>query len=213
VRFHGARAFVVTFRRIDPLYTLDLSDPLAPRIAGELEIPGYSSYLHPISERWLLAVGYEIENNRTAGIKVELFDIGGDAARPVGQASYGKSGSWSPAIHDHRALSFLSLADGDTLRVALPINIADTPVDWSTDYYDWTATALQLFSVEGIGGDTASLVDRGAVPADHRTDSRTWPRDYPEGRGVLHGDAVFYVYDSHVLSASWSAPTQVSPEQ
>ena len=59
VRFMGERGYVVTFRQTDPLYTLDLSDPTAPKVVGELKIPGYSAYLHPVGENLLLGVGRE----------------------------------------------------------------------------------------------------------------------------------------------------------
>ena len=57
VRFAGAVGYMVTFRQVDPLYTLDLSDPAAPAVHGELKIPGYSDYLHPIDSGTLLGVG------------------------------------------------------------------------------------------------------------------------------------------------------------
>ena len=54
VRFMGEKGYVVTFRQVDPLYTLDLKDPTAPKVVGELKIPGYSAYLHPVGENRLL---------------------------------------------------------------------------------------------------------------------------------------------------------------
>jgi uncharacterized secreted protein with C-terminal beta-propeller domain len=82
VRFVGDTGYVVTFRRIDPLYTLDLSRPEAPRVAGELEIPGYSAYLHPIGDGLLLGVGQEADDaGRTQGTQVSLFDVA-DLAHP-----------------------------------------------------------------------------------------------------------------------------------
>ena len=60
VRFIGDQGYVVTFRQVDPLYVVDLSDPAAPRVAGELKIPGYSAYLHPVGPGLLLGVGQEV---------------------------------------------------------------------------------------------------------------------------------------------------------
>jgi uncharacterized secreted protein with C-terminal beta-propeller domain len=78
----GDTGYVVTFRRIDPLYTLDLSRPEAPRVVGELEIPGYSAYLHPIGDGLLLGVGQEADDaGRTQGTQVSLFDVA-DLAHP-----------------------------------------------------------------------------------------------------------------------------------
>jgi uncharacterized secreted protein with C-terminal beta-propeller domain len=82
VRFTGATGYVVTFRQVDPLYTLDLSAPSAPRVAGELEIPGYSAYLHPIGAGLLLGVGQEASaDGRVQGTQVSVFDVS-DLAHP-----------------------------------------------------------------------------------------------------------------------------------
>ena len=75
VRFMGERGYIVTFRQTDPLYTLDLSNPTAPRVAGQLKIPGYSAYLHPVGENQLLGVGRE-----GTAVKTSLFDVSNLAA-------------------------------------------------------------------------------------------------------------------------------------
>ncbi len=95
VRFVGPVGYVVTFRRTDPLYTVDLSDPARPRAVGELKITGYSAYLHPTGETTLLGVGQEAtDQGRTLGTQVSLFDVG-DPARPrrtaQHQVAYGHS--------------------------------------------------------------------------------------------------------------------------
>lgn len=82
VRFAGEKGYVVTFRQTDPLYTLDLSNPADPRVRGELKIPGYSAYLHPVAEDRLLGVGQDTtEEGRTKGAQVSLFDVS-DLATP-----------------------------------------------------------------------------------------------------------------------------------
>lgn len=81
VRFIGDRGYVVTFRQTDPLYTVDLSDPTAPKVAGELKINGYSAYLHPIGEHLLLGVGRDAdERGWTLGAQVSIFDTSNPAA-------------------------------------------------------------------------------------------------------------------------------------
>jgi uncharacterized secreted protein with C-terminal beta-propeller domain len=95
VRFAGTTGYVVTFRQTDPLYTLDLADPAAPRVAGELEIPGYSAYLHPIGEGLLLGIGQEADaQGRTQGTQVSLFDVS-DLAHPkrIQHVVYGNGSS------------------------------------------------------------------------------------------------------------------------
>ena len=75
VRFIGDTGYVVTFRQIDPLYTIGLSDPAHPRVLGELELAGYSAYLHPISKDLLLGVGQDAgSTGRTTGTQLSLFD-------------------------------------------------------------------------------------------------------------------------------------------
>ncbi|HWG99328.1 MAG TPA: beta-propeller domain-containing protein, partial [Pilimelia sp.] len=82
VRFVGPRGYVVTFRQVDPLYTVDLRDPAAPRVTGELKITGYSAYLHPVGDGRLIGVGQEATaQGRTEGTQVSLFDVS-DPSRP-----------------------------------------------------------------------------------------------------------------------------------
>lgn len=77
VRFLGALAYVVTYRSVDPLYVLDLSDPAKPRRAGELEMTGYSGYLHPTGNGRLLGVGNAVgADNEPSAIQISLFDVG-----------------------------------------------------------------------------------------------------------------------------------------
>jgi beta propeller domain-containing protein len=90
VRFLGDKAYVVTFRQTDPLYTVDLSVPAKPRLTGELKITGYSSYLHPVGDGRLLGVGQEATTDGlTTGTQVSLFDVSGQRdARSVSRLEY-----------------------------------------------------------------------------------------------------------------------------
>lgn len=76
-RFMGDTGYFVTFRQMDPLFSVDLSDPENPKILGELKIPGFSSYLHVYGENLLLGIGYEADpdNGSTTGVKISMFDI------------------------------------------------------------------------------------------------------------------------------------------
>ena len=120
VRFMGPQAYIVTFRQIDPLYALDLSDPTNPKALGELKITGFSSYLHPVGENLLLGVGQEADQDgRIEGLQISLFDTS-DPTDPqrinqlllqdildLGEAdNIDTSGSSSPVEHDHRAFLF-----------------------------------------------------------------------------------------------------------
>ena len=103
VRFVGDVGYVVTFRQIDPFYTIDLSDPTDPRILGELKIPGFSSYLHPISDTLVLGVGSDADDEgRVTGAKVSLFDVS-DLTAPREVAVWTAPDGWNDVGWDHRA--------------------------------------------------------------------------------------------------------------
>jgi len=107
MRFIGELGYVVTFRQIDPLYVVDLSDPANPRVRGELKVPGYSAYLHPISETRLLGVGQDAdEDGRTLGAQLSLFDVSNlDRPLRVDREDLG-SRSRSEVEFNHRAFLF-----------------------------------------------------------------------------------------------------------
>jgi hypothetical protein len=119
VRFIGDVGYVVTFRQVDPLYTVDLSDPTAPRVAGELKLPGYSAYLHPVGDGLLLGIGQDADaSGRTLGLQASLFDVS-DPANPVRVDSEGfGAGASSEVEYDHHAFAWFA---GDSLAV-LPID-------------------------------------------------------------------------------------------
>ncbi|GGP10490.1 beta-propeller domain-containing protein [Nonomuraea glycinis] len=101
VRFIGPVGYVVTFRQVDPLYTLDLRDPAKPAVTGELKITGYSAYLHPSGDGKLIGIGQEAsDKGRTLGTQVSLFDVRDPAApRRLSQLFQKDSGSeaeWDP---------------------------------------------------------------------------------------------------------------------
>ena len=103
VRFVGDTGYVVTFRQIDPLYTLDLSVPSHPVVRGELKIRGYSAYLHPVGDDLLLGIGQDAtDEGRVLGTQVSLFDVA-DLRRPRRLAVQQLGASWSEAESDHRA--------------------------------------------------------------------------------------------------------------
>ncbi len=106
VRFLGEVGYVVTFRQTDPLYTIDLSDPENPTVAGELKILGYSAYLHPLGDGRILGVGQDAtEEGRTKGTQLSLFDVS-DAANPTRIDQVSLDGGWSQAEADHRAFTY-----------------------------------------------------------------------------------------------------------
>ncbi|QDO87525.1 hypothetical protein FNH13_03550 [Ornithinimicrobium ciconiae] len=99
-------AAVVTFRQTDPLYLIDTSDPTAPHVTGELKIPGYSAYLHPLDEDTLLGVGQDAdpESGQSEGMQVSVFDIS-DLSAPTQTAVMTWDGGYTPVEWDHRAFT------------------------------------------------------------------------------------------------------------
>lgn len=103
VRFIGDKGYVVTFRQVDPLYTLDLADHDRPVVRGELKIEGYSAYLHPVGDDLLLGVGQDATaEGRTTGTQVSLFDVS-DARKPTRLDRLTLPGGSSEAEWDHHA--------------------------------------------------------------------------------------------------------------
>lgn len=132
VRFVADTAYVVTFRQIDPFYTIDLADPANPMVLGELKIPGFSSYLHPISDDLVLGIGSDADDSGLiTGAKVSLFDVS-DLANPREVAVWTAPNGWNNIGWEHRA--FLWWA---------PQNLAVIPVtvradDWNAAPENWT---------------------------------------------------------------------------
>jgi uncharacterized secreted protein with C-terminal beta-propeller domain len=204
VRFNGEKAYVVTFERIDPLYVLDLADVDDPKIAGQLEIPGFSTYLHPVGENHLFALGNETnELGRQVGVKVSLYDIS-DPSKPIEKNKYlfGTAFSWSSALYDHHALSFLQ-TNNDQLRIALPISLYETIQLPEFNSARWVSEGLYQFEVNGLVNGNASLIHTGTLVTE---DSST--REYPlwsgYERSFLHDDSIFYVYGNKVIGEGWS---------
>lgn len=103
VRFIGKTGYVVTFRQTDPLYTVDLSDPRNPKVAGELQLLGYSAYLHPVGGGRLLGIGQDAtDRGRTLGTQVALFDVSNPAAPRLVQKTT-VPGGHSEAEQDYHA--------------------------------------------------------------------------------------------------------------
>jgi len=112
VRFMGDTAYVVTFKETDPLFVIDLSDPTKPVVKGELKIPGFSEYLHPIDENTLIGLGNNTMTTKygsviTDGLKLSLFDVSDPLdPREKYNCLIGNRGSDSPALQNHKAFMY-----------------------------------------------------------------------------------------------------------
>jgi uncharacterized secreted protein with C-terminal beta-propeller domain len=127
-RFMGNRGYIVTFRNVDPLFVIDLSNPTAPTVLGELKVTGYSGYLHPYNENILIGIGketiYDAEEDFAwyQGIKISLFDVS-DVSNPVEIAKYeiGDRGTDSPILYEHKSLLF----DREKNLLVIPVTVAE----------------------------------------------------------------------------------------
>jgi uncharacterized secreted protein with C-terminal beta-propeller domain len=132
VRFDEERGFVVTFKKTDPVFALDLSDPTGPNIQGELHIPGFSTYLHPMDENHLLSIGYDVEDEETfawfQGILLQIFDIQ-DMTQPTlaFREVIGTRGSTSEAATNHLAFNFFRPRS----LLAIPMVICEGGSGWN----------------------------------------------------------------------------------
>lgn len=120
-------AAVVTFRETDPLYLVDTSDPTAPEVTGELKIPGYSAYLHPVGEDLLLGIGQDAtQDGVTTGLQASLFDLS-DPTAPTQVAKQTWTDHSSDAEHDHRAFRYWPA----TGQLLLPAHAWSEEGDWT----------------------------------------------------------------------------------
>ncbi len=208
VRFSQERAYIVTFEQVDPLYVLDLSNHETPRIAGELEIPGFSRYLHPLSNDWLLGIGNEVVNGLQQGIKVELYDISDMSAPSVGdKLVFGNRGTSSEALYDLRSISLLSINE-QQLRLAFPIDIWENSA--SSSFGEWLESGLYLFELDTEESGEMTLEFSGKMITESVNPIQSYPFNSGLGRSKLHDDAVFFLYGNHFYASLWDSLEQVN---
>ncbi|MDH5542767.1 MAG: beta-propeller domain-containing protein [Nitrospinota bacterium] len=231
-RFMGERGFLVTFKVTDPLYILDLSNPVDPYIAGELQIDGYSDYLHLVNENLLLGIGKDTVPDTSSswgdgrgawyqGVKLSLFDIT-NPENPTESDSYiiGKRGTSSDALMDHKAITYLPATEAKPARLAINILLHDTTPTYSEwfdanepfAYYEWTHTGLYLFDLNPPT-NLGKIDLKGKMIVKERSATETY--DWLDGnsRAVIVNDSVHYVKGGRVRSGSWSAdPAATSPQ-
>ena len=212
-RFMGDRAYLVTFLVTDPLYVIDLSDPADPFIAGELEISGYSDYLHLLEPGLLLGIGKEAveaaEPNAMPGaweqgVKLSLFDVS-DPGTPIelDTVEIGLRGTHSEVLRDHLAFTWLPSGDGSH-RIAIPVSLHEEPATMEPIpawyWHGWTHTGLHLFEVAG-----GQISPAGAIVVEQAVSG--FPQWLPDpDRSLLRGDEVHYLRGGAVWSADWTAP-------
>lgn len=167
-RFVGETAYMITFEQVDPLYVIDLSTPTAPRIAGELKVPGFSRFLQPLDDGFLLGIGRDADADTglTRGLKVSLFDVR-NASAPAEVSTFlieqpTQGWSWSDAEWDYHALGFFPELDAIALPVQSVVMVdADSPNGFPT----WqTRSGVVVLDIDAVTG----ITEIGTVAHDSR---------------------------------------------
>ncbi len=141
----GDRGYLVTFVKVDPLFTLDLSNPQAPQVVGELKVPGYSEYIHPYGDNYLITIGKDVQVEDLSwyqGVQLSIFDIS-DFSNPslLHKELIGDRGTSSEALYQHKAFTFWAGQD----LLALPINLYEHLEPAAEPWQVGTATFKGLY--------------------------------------------------------------------
>ena len=189
VRYQGDVAYVVTFRQTDPLYTIDLADPAAPRLLGELKIPGFSSYLHPAEDGRLIGVGQDAgEEGVTQGSQVSTFDVS-DLSAPAEEDQISFPDAYSAVEYEHRAFLW-----------------------WAQDRV--AVVPLEIYAYDRVTGEQAGEPFAGAVVVDVGTDGsltergrvthqgQVGPEQYASiSRSLVIGDTLYTLSEAGILAS------------
>lgn len=143
VRFMGDKAYMVTFRQVDPLFVIDVADSANPKILGQLKIPGYSDYLHPYDETHIIGFGKNADDSgRFGGMKMAIFDVS-DFANPKEMYTefIGDRGTESPLLHNHKALLFSK----EKNLLAFPVSLYEIPENYKNN-----KNAYGVFKYQGL---------------------------------------------------------------
>ena len=211
-RFMGEKGYLVTFEQIDPLFTLDLSNPAQPTVVGELKIPGFSTYLHPLDENHLLAIGVDLPEPDADGrvdwsqrrMKLSIFDVS-DVANPREKFTevVGTAYGWSEAAWNHKAFNYFGA------RQMLAIPFSDyRPGTAGDEYWNSFVSDLRLFHIDADTG----ITPRGAVSMTDvfRSNVRyewDWYWSPWVRRSVMADDFVYAITDGGIKAANMAAPS------
>ncbi|MDN7244861.1 beta-propeller domain-containing protein [Planococcus shenhongbingii] len=197
-RFIGDKAYMVTFKETDPLFVIDVSAPTAPKVLGELKIPGFSNYLHPLDENHLIGFGYDTKLEPvkdgeprivTGGMKISLFDVS-DFSNPLEKDTeiLGGPGTYSPLQYDHKALYI----HPETDLFGFPVTLYGES-DGAEVNFEAAGAMIYTITPEGIT-ETANLMTASEMPYED------WETSVQ--RIVSIGDTLYTVANSEVKSYS-----------
>lgn len=194
-RFLQERCFLVTFRQVDPLFTIDLSNPFAPVVRGKLKVPGFSEYIHLLDDDHLLTLGKAANDEGVVlGLQLSIFDVR-DFGDPqlVASRTIGGPGTYSEAEHNHKAFTFYRQE-----------NLLAIPVDLYSKQWDYEFSGLQIYHVTPEDG--ISL--RGEISTSSDT-GMGYPTYFGWTRGIFIEDLIYAVTEVGVQSASIDEPGEI----
>ncbi len=227
-RFDGDRAYLVTFRQIDPLWVIDLSNPAQPIILGELEIPGVSTYIHPLSKDALLTIGMGPAGEDGFGLdwsstRLSIFDISDPTAPNVSSilsvspVSNGDDNSWtwsySEASYEHKAFQYW--APKDMLAIPLSTYRYNTWYD-SAGNYHWNYDYVSKLMLVNIPLDGTNMTVHGEVNHSNffnDDDNNYWWNDYNIRRSIFMGDYVYAISSGGVTATNLTSMEQSASVQ
>jgi len=181
-RFMGDRLYLVTFKRMDPFFVIDLSTD-TPKVLGELKLPGFSNYLHPYDDTHVIGIGRETQENQyggvhAEGVKIALFDVS-DVSNPktIDTEVIGKQGTDSEVLSDHKAMLF----DKQKGILSIPITDYGKQEIVNGNYVNEMWRGFYVYNI-----DTSGLTLKGTI-----THSNSTSYDY-----YGYGNRSFYIDDT-----------------
>jgi uncharacterized secreted protein with C-terminal beta-propeller domain len=200
-RFMGEKGYLVTFKKVDPLFVIDLKDPENPEVLGKLKIPGYSDYLHPYDENHIIGIGKDTVGADGSdfgwyqGVKLALFDVSDvENPREISKMVIGDRGTESPALHDHRAFLF----DREKNLLVIPVVIAKISRDRNYDpseihYGKYVWEGAYVLNIDTESGITL----RGGISHDSESeeydDRFYYGSQYSIKRSLYMGDVLYTI--------------------
>ncbi len=201
VRFQGSKGYVVTFRRTDPLYVLDLTSTTDPKIAGELNITGFSDYLLPVSSNLLFGIGKDADANGViGGVKVALFDVT-NINQPIELTSRVYGDRFSATTQDFTNHGVNMLTVGNTARIALPMRLTKVGAN---GFAQADSQALRRFEINTV---TKSFVEKtalGFVELSTLSSEQQWGTyDVSRERSLQIDNSIYYLSGGRLQGYTW----------
>ncbi len=223
-RFVGDRSYIVTFKKVDPLFVIDAANPYNPIVLGQLKIPGFSDYLHPYDENHIIGFGLDTEEASEdeidsrgldfawfQGVKLAMFDVTNVAApTELHREIIGDRGTSSPLSRDHKSLLYSTSrgVNGGAL-MAFPISVSEIPQSVKDDpkspantYGDYVFQGAYVYDVNVADGfnlrGQISHYDEGSLDED----GGYWYWTPKDVQRIIYIGDYFYTISQEIIRAS-----------